>query len=186
MTFSITNHIFYLQTKDGYSMKQIAERSTQPNHKRITRASIIQSAISGLYIFFAFWAMYSFHSELAIASLGANTFITFSSPNAEISRPRFMLSSYCLAIAIGFLCNLLIVLIRIDLLLPEYIPACALAMFLTMFLMTVFNLKHPPAAAFAVAVTLSSEPVVLSTAALICIIVLCILKQLFKKHLYDL
>lgn len=169
-------------------MTKTTEEIVRLLKKRVTRAHIIQSLMAGTYIFLVFLVMHSFQSRLVVASLGASAFIVFGFPAAQSSRPRFLIGGYFIGMIIGWLCCGLIALLReVEIFpFPVYIPVCALAVFLSMFLMTVLNFEHPPSAALAVAVTTDPNPIILGLAGLSCIILLCVLKYLLKKHLHNL
>ncbi len=162
-------------------------RAYESHDKRIiSRAHVFQSLMACAYIFIAFWIVHAFESELAIASLGASAFIAFSFPHAKSSRPKFLLGGYLTGALCGYICSLLMALIPETLPIPGYIPACALAVLLSMFIMTVLNLEHPPSAALAVAVTLAAKPIAMGLAALGCVAVLVIIKELLKSRLRNL
>lgn len=155
--------------------------------KNISKSHIIQSMIAGLYIFFVFWMLHSLRNELVVASLGASAFIVFSFPTAQSSHPRYLIGGYFCGSLSGLTCyGLTILLNNCSLPFPGYVLSCAAAMFLTMLLMTILNLEHPPSAAFAVGITICSEPFILSFAGLACIVALCFIKLLLKKYLRDL
>ena len=156
------------------------------DHKILTRAHIYQSLMACAYIFAAFWIVHAFQSELAIASLGASAFIAFSFPHAKSSRPKFIVGGYAAGALCGYVCSLLLKLIPAAFPLPGYIPACALAVFLSMLVMTVLNFEHPPSAALAVAVTLATNPLAMGLAAFICAAALVIIKELLKNNLRNL
>lgn len=156
------------------------------NLNTITRAHIIQCTLAGAYIFFVFLAMNSYQNDLALASMGASAFIAFSSPNDRTSTPRFLLAGYCIAAVSGLLCHGLGLLIKTGTVFPSYVLACAFAVFLAMLVMTLTNLKQPTTAALAVAFTLDGHPAILSLAGLGCTLVLCLIKELMKRHLKNL
>lgn len=156
--------------------------------RRVTRAHVVQSLIAGAYIFLVFLAMHTVQSHLAVASLGASTFIAFSFPQAQSSRPRFLIGGYCVGavsgVVFGFFTRWLESVTPPEV--PAYIFGCALGVCAAMFLMTILNFEHPPSAALTVAVAMSERPVLLGIAALGCICVLCALKQLLRKWLVNL
>ncbi len=154
--------------------------------RTLTRAHVVQSLIACAYIFAAFWAVHSFESGLAVASLGASAFIAFSFPHAESSRPRFLIGGYATGAACGLICAALLPLIPEAFPLPGYIPACALAVLLSTFLMTVLNFEHPPSAALAVGITMAPKPLALGLAALGCVVALVGIKELLKGRLRNL
>lgn len=167
-------------------MEQIKEEIVRPIQKRVTRFHIIQSTMAGAYILLAFLIMHLFHSELAVTSLGASAFIVFSSPSVKASRPQFMICGYCLGTISGLLCCGLVILLQDLFPFSLYIPACALAVIISMLLMTTLNLQHPPSAALAVSITIAPNPVVVGLAGLGCILLLCAIRQVIKKRLRDL
>ena len=153
------------------------------NSKHKLRVHVLQSAAAGLFILIMFLAVNYFQNNLAVTSLGASAFIAFSFPSANSSRPRLLIGGYIVGVIIGILCAGLTTLLDGIPPFPAYIPACALAVFVSMLLMTVLNFEHPPAAALAVAITIDSRPVAKGVAGLICIILLCVVKELLKKYL---
>ncbi len=162
-------------------------RSYESRDKRIlTRAHVYQSLMACAFIFAAFWIVHAFESELAIASLGASAFIAFSFPHAKSSRPKFLVGGYLVGAVCGYIGSALITLVPESFPLPGYIPACAMAVFLSMLIMTVLNFEHPPSAALAVAVTLAPNPLAMGLAAFGCVAVLVIIKELLKNHLRNL
>jgi len=156
-------------------------RAFFPAKPRLTRADVVHSAAAGAYIFAVFAVMHYFRNYLAVASLGASAFIAFSHPDARLSAPRFIIGGYVLGILCGLACGGAALLLKNRLPFPDYIPACALAVFSAMLLMTLFGLEHPPAAALAVAVTVDSNPLVMGFLALCCVALLCALIRLGKR-----
>lgn len=167
-------------------MRRTISEKARTIEKKITRAHISQSLMAGLFILLVFWVMHSIQSELAVASLGASTFITFSSPNADASRPRFLIGGYFVGVTCGLLCFVLAKFLPDFMPFPVYVLACALAVFLAMFIMTAFALNHPPAVALSIAITISTKPLILSLAAVSCVTLLCALKESIKKYLHNL
>lgn len=162
------------------------EKAVSPAKALINRAHFIQSILAGGYILLVFWFMHYLHDELAVASLGASAFIAFTYPFRQMSRPRVFIGGYCIGAFCGLACSGIAFILQNYLSIPSYIPACALALLISMFLMNLFNLRHPSAAALAVAITINPQPIILSLAGLACVIILCVVKELCKKFLYDL
>lgn len=154
--------------------------------ERITAAHVMQSAMAAIYILAVFLVMNYLHNEMAVASLGASAFIAFAFPRANSSRPRLMIGGYVVGVISGLLCYQLNTAFTGFSFMPGYIPVCALAVFVSMFTMTVTDCEHPAAAALAVAITISSNPVKVGLVSIVCIVMLSALKELFKKHLRDL
>ena len=157
--------------------------SDNSQKKLITSTRLLQSALAGLFVFLLFLAVDYFQNNLAVTSLGASAFIAFCFPAAETSRPKYLIGGYCIGVAIGFLCSGLVILLKDSLAIPAYIPACSLAVFLTILLMNLSGLAHPPAAALAIAITVDSKPFAKGIAAIAGIVLLCVIKELLKKFL---
>lgn len=160
----------------------------QTKNRHYAKARLIQCGLAAGYIFWVFFAMSRFQSDLAVASLGASTFITFRFPQAESSRTRFLVGGYCVGAVWGVVCFYLIALLeRVSILpFPPHIVGCSAAMFCCMFCMTLFQLEHPPSAALTLAVAMSETPVVLGLAAVACVAALCGIRHLLRKHLVNL
>lgn len=169
-------------------MSPKTRKSTAPGHRRFGLAHVVQSLLAGGYIFLAFLAMQAFQSRLAVASLGASTFIVFSFPHAQSSRARFLIGGYCTGWVSGLACYYLIGWLDRASFFPfdAYILGCAATVFLSMLLMTSLNFEHPPSAALSIAVATASDPVRLGLAAVVCILVLAGIRRLLGKRLHNL
>jgi len=94
-----------------------------------------------------------------IAALGASSFIAFTMPEAQMSRPRFLIGGYLVGMATGCLCCYL-----------RWIPLLAtlpitrghsnvlfgaIAVGLAIFVMVITDTEHPPAASLALGLVLN-------------------------------
>lgn len=153
----------------------------------MNRHLILQSLLAGVYILIAFALTRAISNEVAVASLGASAYIAFSIPHKEPSRPRNMIGGYLVGVICGLACyGLSLLTVSLTLPLPNYVIVSALAVLLVMLVMNVTNCKHPPAAALSVAVVIDTNPIVLGLAGLVCVTVLCVIKEALKKYLRDL
>lgn len=159
-----------------------------PGHRHFGRAHVIQSLIGGAYIFVVFLMMYALESGMAVASLGASTFIAFSFPHTQSSRPRFLIGGYCVGAAAGLVCYWLIAWVDSTGILPfsSYVTGCALAVFLAMLLMTSLNFEHPPSAALAIAVATAEQPILVGAVAIACVTLLCGVRHVLRRYLKNL
>lgn len=123
-----------------------------------------------------------------IAALGASSFIAFTMPHANVSRPRYMIGGYLVGIATGFLCRS-----ALELLPPgtqdasvTYVLLGGLAVGISIFIMVVTNTEHPPAASIALGLVLNGfEPRVILFIVL-GIVSLSVIKLLLKPLLKNL
>ncbi len=125
-----------------------------------------------------------------IAALGASSFIVFTIPHAQVSRPRFCIGGYIIGVAAGGLCYWLAHIPWPDVLLPAYAYAdviCgALAVGLTVFGMVVTNTEHPPAASIALGLVLGEWSLKTVIVVMVGITVLSLLRLLLKPILRNL
>ena len=129
-----------------------------------------------------------------IAALGASSFIVFTIPHAQVSRPRFCIGGYIIGVAAGSLCYWLgYWLANIpwpDALLLAYAYAdviCgALAVGLTVFGMVVTNTEHPPAASIALGLVLGEWSLKTVFVVMLGITVLSLFRFLLKPILRNL
>lgn len=151
----------------------------QPNPWPKFHQAAIQSLCSGAFLLFAFYVFYNAHADLAVASLGASAVIAFYFPNSNASRPRFFLGGY----AFGILCGGLCYYILYHLCPPAFVADprsaiffCALAVTLTCFFMSFFNVHHPTAAAIAIAMVTAEDPINLGIATYMLIVILVVIR----------
>ncbi len=86
----------------------------------------------------------------AVASLGASTFIVFTMPEAQVSRPRFLIGGYFIGILIGTIFYFIMQhLLSYDLHIPHeslLAMVTAVAVGSAIFMMVILDFEHPPAA----------------------------------------
>jgi len=96
-----------------------------------------------------------------IASLGATSFIIFAMPKTYASSPRRLIGGYSIGIIIGILCYYLGNLLHSVSLVPSFmnhespIVFAALAVGFSIFLMTITNTEHAPAAGIALGLVIN-------------------------------
>lgn len=153
-----------------------------------TKARLLQSLLAAGFIFLMFLVMNSLKSHLAVASLGASAFLTFSFPHRDSSRTRFLLGGYFAGAFWGVVFSAVIRALEQLPAFPvaPYIVGCALAVFCTMFTMTALNVEHAPSCALAIAVATADLPVALGAVAFGCVSVLCGIRYMLRRWLVNL
>jgi len=126
---------------------------------------------------------------IIIASFGASSFIAFLMPHLRVSKGRFMIGGYLVGILSGSFCNLISSLHLLNNIpfLNNYLDIIlgALSVGIAMFVMTITNTEHPPAAGLALGITFDfSFTIVLVS--FLGIILIWGAKTLLKKFLIDL
>jgi CBS-domain-containing membrane protein len=124
-----------------------------------------------------------------IASLGASTFIVFSMPHTQRSRPRYLIGGYIAGAIAG--CSLSLVadeLIQLGFADPRVVEVCcaALALGLGFLIMVVTATEHPPAAALALGLVLNEWDLLTLAVVMAGIVALSLIKRLVLPMLLDL
>ena len=131
-----------------------------------------------------------FSSLTVIASFGASSFIAFTMPHAQVSRPRFMIGGYIMGIIAGTSCHGLSKLIvysnHIVLESNADIIFSALAVGLAIFLMVITDTEHPPAAGIALSLVMNEWNMLIVSVILLGILLISSLKALLKPSLINL
>ena len=119
---------------------------------------VFQSLLATLVLLLALWVMKT-NQRVLVASLGATAFIVFALPNSLTARPRNVFGGHVIGLLCGVLANWLAVSDS-----PYVIIVYAAAVGITMFVMVVFDLEHPPAAgtALGIAILGAGEGAILS------------------------
>jgi len=118
-----------------------------------------------------------------IAALGATTFIIFTGPTKELSRPRYVIGGYCVGTLVGLVAVNLFQVTALDSMFPLF---AALSVGISMFLMVVFDFEHPPAAGVALGLMTNGGHLHSVAIAFIGIFFLLLMRRLLSKILIDL
>ena len=128
------------------------------------------------------------HAAL-VAALGATTFIVFAVPNNLTARPRRVNGGHLVGVVCGSTLSLALRLFLPGQFTAQLLPtvcAAALAVGLSIFLMTITNTEHPPAAGTALGLVAHSWTVQTLIFVLACASALSLVRQLLKHWLKDL
>ncbi|MDQ2087064.1 HPP family protein [Herbivorax sp. ANBcel31] len=155
------------------------------------KSYILQCTLATISMFIILMFLDIISDGIVIASLGASSFIAFTMPKSELSKPRFLIGGYFVGIISGCTCNYILKLAEMHILFPSNKLVIisiigALGVGLAIFLMVITNTEHPPAAALSLGLTLMEFTMITITVALIGIIALCFLKTILKSQLINL
>ena len=143
---------------------------------------VLQSALATLVLLLALWVTRANQDQMVlVASLGATAFIVFALPDSLMARSRNVIGGH----VVGLFCGLLASLLTNPG--SEYVIVIyALTVGVSMFLMVVFDLEHPPAAgtALGIAIVGAGEGAIL--AVLIGAVVLALAHHLLRRWLREL
>ncbi len=126
----------------------------------------------------------------AVASLGASTFIAFTMPEAQVSRPRFLIGGYFIGILVGSIFYFIL-----QYFLSYGVPIShkvllsmltATAVGFAIFLMVILDFEHPPAAGVTLGLVANAWSVKIIIVIFFGILLLAGFKAILKPMLKDL
>ena len=144
------------------------------------KSYVFQCLLATLTIFVAL-LLFSVQHPVIIASIGATAFIVFAMPKSVTAEARHVVGGHLVGLGCGSLCALL----------PQYSashPAIAysLAVGLSIFIMVIADIEHPPAAGTALGVAIEGSSTSLTIAFITSVIVLSLVHHFLKPFLRDL
>ena len=144
------------------------------------RNYVVQSLLATLVLLLALWVMKA-NQMVLVASLGATAFIVFALPKSIPARGQNVVGGHAVGLLCGALCNMLTTSGS-----PYVIVAYAVAVGISMFVMVVIDVEHPPAAgtALGIAIEGAGEGVIL--AVLTGAVLLALAHHLLRRWLRDL
>lgn len=119
-----------------------------------------------------------------VAALGATSFIVFTIPFKEVSRAKYVIGGYTVGNIVGFVAAFLFQTVGIGHGLFGVLAALAVGM--SMFLMVVFDVEHPPAAGVSLGLMINGGDLYSVMVAYIGILFILLMRKLLSKFLIDL
>lgn len=123
-----------------------------------------------------------------VAALGATAFIVFAMPKSITARPKNVIGGHAIGLISGSLCFIALTPLQ-SLLGSEGIArilAAAVSVGLSIFLMTIIDMEHPPASGTALGIVVYGWASWIVLFVLVCAAMLSIAKYLLKPWLRDL
>ena len=129
-------------------------------------------------------------NDVLVACIGATAFMVFATPHKNISRERYIIPGYIIAMIVGVVCSLIChssYMFHAHLM-PEYNDEIfgAIAVGLTMLAMVITNSEHPPAVTMALALVINSWTYRTILLTVLAISLLLTYRYLFRKVMIDL
>lgn len=123
----------------------------------------------------------TFQNAVVVASIGATSFIIFAMPDDITAQPRNVIGGHLIGLLIGSLCGLI----------PQShsvysILVYSLAVGVSIFIMVVIDVEHPPASGTALGVTMTGFSFQVFIAVVTAIIVLSFIHHRFKTKIRNL
>jgi len=144
------------------------------------RPYVAQSFAAGLSTFLILFFL-SLENAVMIAALGASTFIVFARPFDLTARSRNLVGGHLIGFAVGSLCGV----VPCEALVGE-LAMYSLAVGLSVFLMVLTYMQHPPAAATALGMAMRGPSEQALAAILTITLLLALFHHLLRPHLRNL
>ena len=127
-----------------------------------------------------------------IASLGATSFIVFAMPKTYASSPRRLIGGYSIGIIIGIICSYLGSVLHdtslLNALIPQESPIvfAAIAVGISIFIMTITNTEHAPAAGVALGLVINQWSLKSILFIVVVMLIMAIIRHLLYPYLINL
>lgn len=150
---------------------------------------IFQCFAATLIVYFVLTSLSLISSDLVIASIASTSFLVFSAPHSERSKMRYIIGGYTVGFAIGVICYYLMQ-ISIDLLpmlqlnFDEVWGAIAIG--LSIFVMVVIDVEHPPASAACLAMVINHWNIWTILVTMVAVFILILSRYLLRPYLIQL
>ena len=171
-------------------MKRVAIRIIDKSFLKAPKNYIIQSLLAVVAVAIILHFVGVLTQAAIVASLGASTFIAFAMPYAFTAQPRRLVGGNIVGLLCGLLCYYAFLTGPLGELSKnwEFIfwVAGALSVGLAIFLMTITNTEHPPAAGVALGFAVNEWTYQTIIFVIAYAISLAIIKRLLKRYLRDL
>ncbi len=165
-------------------------RILDENFRKNITIYISQCALATISVFIVLMVLDVVTNAVIIAALGSSAFLTFTMPEAQISRPRFMIGGYIVGIAAGCLCHYLSLwsLMSWTSFIHEspHVVFGAMSVGLAMFVMVITDTEHSPAAGLALGLILNEWSFLTIVVVFVGIISLSAIKLVLKPVLKNL
>ena len=150
---------------------------------------LVQCGLATLVILGILLSLNVVFQTAIITTLGATTFIVFAMPRSKPAQLRRLLGGYFLCSVIGVLCSLLARYFQgMNLMASDtaMILCGSLAVGIAIFVMTITNTEHPPAAGMALSLVLSPWDVSTILFVFAAVGLLALATRLLRRYLLDL
>jgi len=136
---------------------------------------IMQSIVAAVFLAVTFALIWSIN-PVVVAGIGSTTFILFALPNNRANTPRNIIGGHTVAMGIGVLFSLI----------PYDILAGSFAVGAAIFIMTMTDTEHPPAASTALGVAVDEFNLELLLFVVVATTLLVFFQRSIRKYLIDL
>jgi len=158
-----------------------------PRFKKNPSHYIVQCLLAVAFLAAILLALDAVFRTVMIASFGATSFIVFAMPQIKICVPRRLIGGYAVGILTGMVCSVLFSALH-NALDVAFLRGFfgALAVGLSIFLMTITNTEHPPAAGLALGLVYEGVDYMSLLVIMLGVLLLTAIKMLLKNYLINL
>ncbi len=163
-------------------------RILDPKFRKNSWRYIFQCSLAAFSVFVILLFLNIKDDTAIIASLGATTFIMFTKPKAYAARARCLFGGYLIGIVTGIVFDLISQISRLHEIIPEHVCTvlfCALAVGMSMLLMTSLNAEHAPAAGVALGLVLNVWDRWTLTVIVAAVLMLFLMKKATERYMID-
>ena len=157
---------------------------------RKPRHYIVQSLLATAVVLVILYFVEVLTHAAIVAALGSSAFVVFAMPHSVTAQPRRLVGGHIIGLICGIFCNLVILNLLLGRFAAEYewVPwlVYALAVGLSIFLMTITNTEHPPASGTALGVAAHGYSWQTVVFILAFAVALAVIRRLFRRQLRDL
>jgi CBS-domain-containing membrane protein len=165
----------------------LIDKSFKKAPKPYIRQGLLAALVVGIILY-----IFRFLSGglIIVAALGASTFILFAMPDSITAQPRRLIGGHAVGLLSGAFSYFVLLSGYLDK--PAvsqdtlFILAGALSVGLSIFLMTITNTEHPPAATTAIAVVANGWSYKVAIFVLLSALCLALARKVLRPHLKDL
>jgi len=151
---------------------------------------IFQCALATISVFIVLHVLDVVTDAVIIAALGSSTFIVFTMPDAQVSKPRIMIGGYIVGIVAGCICHYLSLWSLMEWI--SYLDESprvvfgAMSVGLAIFVMVITDTAHPPAAGLALGLIINEWSFLTIVVVFVGIFSLSLIKLVLKPVLKNL
>jgi CBS-domain-containing membrane protein len=156
---------------------------------RSPRPYILQSLLATVSVAILLYFVQIITQAAIVTALGASAFIAFALPESKIAHPRRLVGGHVVGIISGIACYYMLIVapIALGLRWPYLLlVAAAISVGLSMFLMTILNAEHPPAASTALGMVVNPWSYQTILVILMFAGSLAVIKWLLRNHIKSL
>jgi CBS-domain-containing membrane protein len=165
---------------------EIIDKSFLEKPKRYIIQGLMATAVVAIILQF----VEALTHAVIIAALGASTFIVFAMPHSITARSRRLIGGHVVGLICGTICYYAFLNGPLEKVTSDwdfvFYIACALAVGLSIFLMTITNTEHPPAAATAISIVVYGCSLQIFLFIILSAVGLALARRLLKSRLADL